>query len=123
LLCTHDLDEAEQLCDSVIILRKGKAALSGSIAELSRSMVPRVSLVAKDRAGLVATLTERGLVAHQDPETDAVTVELADPEDALPPLLAELLGAGVAVLGCAIVRPTLEEIFFRVVEEEGPRGA
>jgi ABC-2 type transport system ATP-binding protein len=135
LLCTHDLHEAEQLCDRVIILRKGKAALVGSIAELSRSIVPRVSIVARDPATLRTELTKRSVVLHDDPAhgADSVTFELADPEEALPVLLGELLAAGVAVLGCGIVRPTLEDIFFRVVEdapsaspppdEESPRGA
>jgi ABC-2 type transport system ATP-binding protein len=120
LLCTHDLDEAEELCDTVVILRKGRAALVGSIAELSRSMVPRVSIVARDPEKLWGELVKRGLVLGEDlaKSADAVTFELPDPEDALPILLSELLASGVAVLGCGIVRPKLEDLFFRVVAEE-----
>lgn len=36
-ITSHDLGEVEQLCDSVIILEKGKVKLSGSLAELKKA--------------------------------------------------------------------------------------
>lgn len=43
LLTTHDLQEAERVCDRVGILKGGRIAAEGSIAEL-RSLVPAASL-------------------------------------------------------------------------------
>ncbi|MFN9956020.1 MAG: ABC transporter ATP-binding protein, partial [bacterium] len=37
IFCTHQLGIAEVLCDSVIMLNKGKVAMSGSMDELLRS--------------------------------------------------------------------------------------
>lgn len=36
-ITSHDLGEVEQLCDSVIILEKGKVKLSGTLAELKKA--------------------------------------------------------------------------------------
>jgi ABC-2 type transport system ATP-binding protein len=36
-ITSHDLGEVEQICDSVIILEKGRVKLSGSLAELKKS--------------------------------------------------------------------------------------
>ena len=40
LLSTHDLEEAERLCDRVIILDRGRILAEGSPAELARAAQP-----------------------------------------------------------------------------------
>lgn len=44
LLTTHYMDEAEHLCDELVILHEGHLAVSGTPAELERSIGPQASL-------------------------------------------------------------------------------
>jgi ABC-2 type transport system ATP-binding protein len=114
LLCTHNLAEAEELCDSVVILRKGKVVLHTRIDELRKTTQARIALrAAGDRAALIDALTRRGHTAEI--EDGEVRLAIADAERAAPGLLRELLADGVDVYECRIVRPSLEELFFQVV--------
>ena len=115
LLCTHNLDEAEDLCDSVIILRAGKVVVHASLEELRSKVLARVALRAHGNpAALADALTARGYT----PETaeGEVSVAVTNADRAAPDLLRALLAEGVDVYECRIVRPSLEEIFFAVVE-------
>jgi ABC-2 type transport system ATP-binding protein len=114
LLCTHDLDEAEELCDNVIILRRGKVLVHDSIATLRRRAATRLALRARQGPErLAAALRERG----HEPTIDDATVEVpaADAESDAPRLLRELLGAGIDVYDCRVLAPSLEDLFLQAV--------
>jgi ABC-2 type transport system ATP-binding protein len=122
LLCTHNLAEAEELCDSVLILRKGKVLLHTRLDELRKTTQARIALRAQgDRSALVDALTKRGLAIEL--EDGEVRVPMADAERAAPGLLRDLLGEGLDVYECRIVRPTLEELFFQVVDADAGKPA
>jgi ABC-2 type transport system ATP-binding protein len=114
LLCTHNLAEAEALCDSVIILRQGKVVLHTRLDELRKRTETRVALRTQgDASSLCEALAARG---HTPSLIDGeVCIPLADAEHAVPTLLRELLQEGFEVFECRIVRPSLEELFFQVL--------
>ncbi|HET7421288.1 MAG TPA: ABC transporter ATP-binding protein [Candidatus Dormibacteraeota bacterium] len=119
LLCTHNLAEAEALCDDVVILRDGKVLVHSSLADLRQRSKPRLMLAARQGA-------ERLLQAMQDlvpdaramPEDGTVAVTVDDPEVEAPGLLRRLLAQGLDVYRCQPVRPTLEDLFIQLVNEE-----
>jgi ABC-2 type transport system ATP-binding protein len=118
LLCTHNLAEAEELCESVIILRGGEVVVHASIEELRSKVSGRVALRAHgDRDALIAVLTRLGHT-HELEDGD-VRVVIAEPEKAAPGLLRALLAEGIDVYECHVVKPSLEDLFFRVVETGG----
>ncbi|MGH2367880.1 MAG: ABC transporter ATP-binding protein, partial [Chloroflexota bacterium] len=132
LLCTHNLAEAEQLCDSVIILRAGQVALHERIDRLRSRLTPRVRLEASQGpAALAAALR---LLEHiAPPETplsrrsNGIEFPLSEPERFLPSLLRALLSRGVDVYEARILRPTLEDLFFDILEatastDDAPHG-
>jgi ABC-2 type transport system ATP-binding protein len=121
LLCTHNLAEAEELCDSVVILRAGKVVVHATIEELRSRVAARVALRAHgDRSGLEEALAKLGHATERvEGAHDEVRAVLPDAENAVPGLLRALLAEGVDVIECRIVRPTLEDLFFQVVEDEG----
>lgn len=114
LMSTHNLAEAEELCDTVIILRQGEVLIHERIEDLRRQAAPRVHLVARQNAavlsaalgdlGLPATLNERG-----------VWLTVPEPEQAMPGILRGLLGAGIDVYESRLVPATLEDLFVAVV--------
>lgn len=117
LLCTHNLAEAEQLCDTAVIFRNGRVLVHEAIATLRAKTTPRVSLkVTGDAAPLTAALVARG---HEPVSEDgAILVPLAAGESGVPELLRDLLSDGLLVCECRVVRPTLEELFLDIVQEE-----
>jgi ABC-2 type transport system ATP-binding protein len=107
LLSSHILAEVEKLCDTVTIIRAGRAVESGSLADLrhlTRSTVEAVT--STDPASAVEALTGvHGLV--RDGHRVAFTVDNA----ALGAALATLTDLGIESLVCS--PPSLEELFLR----------
>lgn len=118
LLCTHNLSEAEELCDSVIILREGEVVVHATIESLRSQVSGRVALRAHGgEAALVAAIEALGHTPQID--EGEVRVVVAEPDRAAPAILRALLERGVDVYECRIVKPSLEDLFFRVVEGGG----
>ena len=114
LLCTHNLAEAEALCDDVVILRQGEVLLHEPLARLRERQRPRTRLLARQgpaelgkrvRAhGLATVLDDGGVIVPIDARTDA------------PDLLRALLADGIDVYECTPLSATLEELFLEVVK-------
>jgi ABC-2 type transport system ATP-binding protein len=121
LLCTHNLAEAEALCESAIILRQGRVLLHERIATLRQRIQPVLVLrAAGGPERLVEALTARGLIPSR--EEDAVRVHVKDAVAEAPALLRQLLTAGLDVYECRIVTPSLEELFLDVVGTNDARA-
>ena len=114
LLCTHNLAEAEALCDDVVILRGGKVLLHEPLIALRGRVPPRLRLRARQGVEpLVAALRRRGLAAEAD--ADAAVVNVDGRRDA-PELLRDLLGQGIDVYESVPLEPSLEQLFLDVVQ-------
>jgi ABC-2 type transport system ATP-binding protein len=122
LLCTHNLAEAEALCDEVVILRDGKVLVQAPLDDLRRRASPRLRLAARQgQAPMLAALRGRGRAAEPAPgDAEAVLVAVADARAEAPALLRGLLADGLDVYACAPVEPSLEDLFLDFVRG-GPR--
>jgi ABC-2 type transport system ATP-binding protein len=110
LLSSHILAEAEALCDRVTIIRKGRTAETGSLAQLRH--LTRTSLTA-DLAAAPNGLAELPGVHDLTVErlTDGARVHCEIDADHLDGVLRRLTEAGVRTL--VSQPPTLEELFLR----------
>jgi ABC-2 type transport system ATP-binding protein len=99
LLTTHYLDEAQQLADRVAVLVDGQIVRSGPPSEL---------------IGASARTTIR---YRRGGET--IELETEEPTRALNELTAEALARGEELEGLEVLRPTLEDVYLQLVEEEG----
>lgn len=113
-MSTHNLAEAEELCDTVIILRRGHVLIHERIEDLRRQTAPRVHLAARQGQGALAAALAR-LSLSSSPNEHGVWVSLDGARDAIPDVLRGLLGQGVDVYECRLVPPTLEDLFVEVV--------
>ncbi|AKJ07778.1 ABC-2 type transport system ATP-binding protein [Archangium gephyra] len=121
LLCTHNLAEAEALCESAVILRQGKVLLHERIATLRQRIQPVLVLRAtQGPERLAEALAGQGLTLTR--EEDAVHVHVADAAAQAPGMLRHLLGAGVDVYECRVVTPSLEDLFLDVVGASDARA-
>ncbi len=115
LLCTHDLAEAEALCQRVLILRRGEVLVHAALSELRGRVGPSVRLRAAGGPEALKTALEAlgrsGLI-----EERAVRVRVRDVEAEVPELLSALLGRGVRVYEAERHEATLEDLFVEIVE-------
>ena len=114
VLTTHAMDEAQQLCDRVAVVDRGKVIALGSPAELIRSLgaehfveVEAASFAAVTAADLVAL---PDVVAHERAPTRLV-LTVRSVHTALPAMLALAEARAVGIVGLATRHATLEDVF------------
>jgi len=112
LLTTHYMEEAEQLCDRVVIMDRGRIVAEGSPRELIEQYSTREVLELRVPDDIRATL--RGLVdgiaERVDELPDRVRLYTADAERALDAIHE----AGVHPESALVRRATLEDVFLRL---------
>jgi ABC-2 type transport system ATP-binding protein len=115
LLCTHNLDEAEALCDEVVILRKGKVLVHAPLADLRRQTRPQLQLaVRQGSVTLAAALRARGLepsVANGD----LMVIPRPDGNDGVASLVRSLISDGLDVYESHAIAASLEDMFLDLV--------
>ncbi len=111
VLTTHYMDEAEQLCDRLVIMDRGTIAQEGSPLELIRRLSTRevVELRFADEAPHVEAERFNGQVARVEVLPDRVLL-YTDDGDALVPAAHELLHPESVL----VRRSTLEDVFLRL---------
>lgn len=121
LLCTHNLAEAEELCDRAIILRAGEVLVDDRLDSLRGRFARHLDLeTVEDPAQVAAAVRAAGYLAQADGHR--VRVEVADYRREVPRLLSTLLGAGIQVYGAQVQEPSLEEIFLRMLGDGSGEG-
>jgi lipooligosaccharide transport system ATP-binding protein len=106
IITTHYMDEAEQLCDRLVIMDKGRIVGEGSPRELIERHTAGEVLEVRLEADDDATRLE-GIGSHQEVLADRVLISDIDAEAAL----AEVLRRGVSPVGTFTRRATLEDVF------------
>jgi ABC-2 type transport system ATP-binding protein len=115
LLCTHNLAEAEALCEDVIILRKGHVVVQAPLERLRARARPQLRLAARQGPdALSAALAQRGLMPRTE-DDGAVVIGLEHPQGIAPDLLRGLLADGLDIYACEPVEASLEELFLDLV--------
>ncbi len=99
LLTTHYLDEAEQLADRVAVLAHGRIVASGTPAELTGA-VPATEIRYRENGS-------------------EVVLETDEPTRLLNELTGRALAEGRELEGLVVRRPSLEEVYLSLTEEEG----
>jgi ABC-2 type transport system ATP-binding protein len=115
VLCTHNLSEAERLCDRIAFVR-GTLLRVDSPARLRAGLGDgrvRVRLAAAGPAVEVARSVS-GVTAVEANDGEIVA-SLADPDAVTPTLVAALVEAGAAILEVRREAATLEEVYFEVM--------
>jgi len=127
VVCTHNLDEAERLCDRIAIMN-GTLLRVGTPAALrrhGRNATVRVELNgARGPEWFLEVLARLPWVLGAQPRDDrSLLVELSEPHVETPDLVAALVGAGARITGVREEAATLEEVYLRLVGEAGERDA
>lgn len=124
ILCTHNLYEAQSLCDRVAII-KGTLLRVDTPSQLKRSLYTRqVEVVVSGRWSVVSDQAMQELAALAatvegvgDVEVDGerLVVSVMDPEGVTPELVSALAASGARIMRVAEVEHTLERAYLDLV--------
>ncbi|MFP4170694.1 MAG: ABC transporter ATP-binding protein [Methanomassiliicoccales archaeon] len=116
-LNTHNLDDAERLCDTIGVLNTRLLDLGGP-EELTRKFYGRTTLVhmAEVHEGMVDLVSSLPGVREVRHQGSRLMIDVVDPEAANPRIVSELVGAGARVVSVEEVRHGLEDVYLRLIE-------
>lgn len=117
IFSTHVLFSAEQLCDRVFMINRGKKILDGTLDQIRSAFDPRTIVVeASDRAADLSRLTTlegvEGVTGAG--RNGAVELRLVEGTDKHA-MMARIAGAGLALRRIELRSVTLEDVFISLV--------
>ncbi len=112
VITTHYMDEAEQLCDRLVVMDKGKIMAEGTpanlIKEYSSKEVLEVRFGSENNEGVAEQL--RGIAERLEVLPDRILIYVENGEQALEQILAK----GLKPVTSLVRRSSLEDVFLRL---------
>lgn len=111
VMCTHQMNQVEMLCDRIVLVNHGKVLLYGDLQEIRDQfathevLINTTSRLPSSLAG-VAEIRDEGSMTRLIPEPNVSTQEI----------LKNLVASGVELNTFEIAAPTMDEIFIKVVQ-------
>jgi ABC-2 type transport system ATP-binding protein len=118
-LSTHNLAEAELLCQRIAVIRTQLLALD-TPENLRQRLFSRQVVVRLEAAdsSVVDAVKKLDFVRKITQDANQLLVELADPEKNRPELVKCIVDAGGRVMAVSEERHSLEEVYFSLIREE-----
>lgn len=116
-LCTHNLVEAQRLCDRVAVMEQGRLVALGTPSELTRQFVKRLDVelevdpLQTDLALQLLQQVPQLVIGAPKREKELLTMTVSGRES-IPELLCILLQNGLRVYRLAPQEVNLEEVYF-----------
>ena len=119
-LCTHNLDEADRLCDRIAVFNTRLLALDTPTA-LRRNLYGRTVVfhLSQIEPRFARRLEDFDFVHGVQAMDNKLVVTLDSPETQNPPLIRALVEAGADVQFVGEIRRTLEDVYLQLVERSG----
>lgn len=125
LYTTHNMFEAEIVCDRIVMINKGQVVATGTPAEL-KEKVPKVKVLnllvkscGRDAGNLLSDFNIKFEVKAEENDIYNVKLYHKKPEDILDEVLKRYINQGFEILSVKIEEPTLEDVF--IYFSEGSR--
>ncbi len=122
LLSSHLMNEVEEVCNRVAIVRSGAIVYEGALAELKRTAGATYLLRTSDDARALDICREQAGLSDVRAADGALRFAVAD-EAAVERLSGALVTLGVLIRALAPETATLEDLFFSLTEDPVPPDA
>jgi ABC-2 type transport system ATP-binding protein len=114
VLTTHYMDEAQALADEVVVLAHGRIVATGSPETLGGRATAATRIRFRTPPGVdVATLPVPGTVVD-----GCVTIDSGNEVEDLHRLTGWSIESGIPLVGLTVERPTLEEVYLRLISTD-----
>jgi ABC-2 type transport system ATP-binding protein len=117
-LNTHNLDEAERLCDRIAIL-KTKLIAVDSPKNLEHSLYNRKTIVHLEAVSdaMVATVKALGMVKNLRATDNKLILDIDNPEKDNPEVIRAIVRAGGNIQYVTELHSTLEDVYLKLIRE------
>ena len=121
ILCTHNLFEAERLCDQVGILNRGRLLDFGSLAELRQRHAPGLWLQVRFYQSAPAAIPSISGLMEAVVENELTWRLKVSEEAAIPALVSQMAASGAQILSLQPQSLSLEDVYFKLqnAQKEG----
>ena len=118
IICTHNLDEAERLCDRIGIMRGTLLSVGtpAALRRLGRRATTRIELVGpRGPESFLETVARLPIVAGARADGRTLLVEVGDPRGDNPEVIRALVADGARILAVREEAASLEEVYLGMV--------
>ncbi len=119
LICTHHLEDAEKICNRVMIMNRGKVLIVGTPGELRDRIgeQPTLRIALKGaNFGVLEALKNANIVNGLEVDGDVMTMKVSNLQADTPLVVKSIVDAGGEVLSVNVVRPSLEDAYLKLVK-------
>ncbi|MHA1676539.1 MAG: ABC transporter ATP-binding protein [Candidatus Njordarchaeales archaeon] len=116
-LSTHNLDEAERLCDRVAVIFSGKILLIGSPSEMEKEIKHVIIRLRKISEPMINALKEKAIKFHISGE-QTILLEVKNYSKEVPEVIKILVLEGAEILSVEPERKSLWDIYMEAIRGE-----
>lgn len=117
-LCTHNLDEAERLCDRVAVINSRLLAVDTPAAlrnqRAGRTVVVELRVL---EAGIAQAIKELEFVRGLETKESQLVLTIEDPEENNPALVRRLVSLGAEIQFISETQRSLEDVYLSLVRD------
>ena len=118
IFSTHQMEQAEQMCDDICLINRGRKVLGGSVKEVKRSFGRNTVILDYEGDG---AFLPADLIKRQKQFASYSELSLADGVDAQE-ILQRAMSSGVRIQRFELVEPSLNDIFIESVKRANASG-
>ncbi|MBI9050382.1 MAG: ATP-binding cassette domain-containing protein [Anaerolineaceae bacterium] len=111
IMCTHQMHQAESMCDEIVLIDKGKVLLNGDVQKIRQSYSGR-DIILQSQNGLPDHIAGIASMKKENGGYCCVLEEGVSAQD----LLKSLVEQGISLNRFEVAVPSLDEIFIEVVK-------
>ncbi len=113
LLTTHDMNEADHLCDRIAIMNGGKIVVTGSPAKLKTELGGDIVTITSENSGCRQVLQQLGYQLLPQSQDSACDLVVDDGERKIPEIIDKLKSQGVSTKSVSMKAGTLDDVFLK----------
>jgi ABC-2 type transport system ATP-binding protein len=124
-LCTHNLPEADMICDRIAIINHGQIAMTGTTSELKKSLwekrVFTITLLPGVEKSIAERISEIPSIENVKLKRNTVRFETEKPDESNPLVVQRIVELGGRIVTLQEETKTLEDIYMKIIGqgEEG----